>query len=274
MPATRTSHTDIPLSEEDIAKVREWAYQYAGLIYMVKAVETRRGDHGNNIRSQWKYKGKYYSSRHEETLTLDWLNDNKMESEWRIATILRHPDRWFRVPILATDKQSTVAVQTNPLQSTAKQLSRKPSCIADCLIKFFDHVGLTRFSETFMKVRDYSPQWNKCASIIRKFKAFAHRNYGSIDPLRSHLTDNVLYMFQLRSVHNVTKEVDNSHAICVFNGLLYDANIDTPLPVNRPNLDKCCVGGPSWVFDRVARSTTFKHKDSSRRFIQKHLQNK
>ena len=72
--------------------------------------------------------------------------------------------------------------------------------------------------------------------------------------MRSSLTDDVLYLFQLGSVHTDTGGVDNSHTVCVFNGLIYDTNIDNPVPVNGPNLDKCCVGGTSWVFDKAVRS--------------------
>ena len=261
LPATNESHTDIPLSERDIEKVREWAYNEAGLIYMVKANITRRGDADAGIRNEYEYVGRFYNGRGDEKLETDWLDENYMDADWRRSTILRNPGHWYRVPVSASDKQSSV-----------KQSSKKSACIADCLIKFFDHVGLTRFSEAFKEVRHLSPQWKRCRSIIKKFKKFGHRYNINIDPLRSSLANDVLYLFQLRSVHTDTGDVDNSHAVCVFNGLVYDANIDNPLPVNRPNLDKCCVGGTSWVFDEAVRSAMFNPNPRTASFIQKHLQ--
>ena len=260
LPATDESHTGIPLSERDVEKVRKWAYNWGGLIYMVKAKITRRGNPDADIRSEYEYVGRFYSGRGDEKLEVHWLDENDMDGPWRQATILRNPGRWYRVPVAASDKQSSV-----------KQSSKKSACIADCLIKFFDHVGLTRFSEAFKEVRDLSPQWKRCRSIIKKFKKFGHRSNINIDPLRSSLANDVLYLFQLRSVHTDTGDVDNSHAVCVFNGLVYDANIDNPLPVNGPNLDKCCVGGTSWVFDKAVRSAMFNPNARTASFIQKYL---
>ena len=241
---------------------------------MVKAVQKKRGDASRSERSDWLYKGKFYNMRREETLTLHWLCENHMKHTWRRRTILAHPNRWFRVPILASAKQSA-GIQSSPppsaKQSAGIQSSRPPSCIANCLIKFFDHVGLTRFSEAFKEVRGSILHWHIYANIIKRFKAFGHRNYGSsICPLRSSLDSHVLYLFQIRSVHEDTKEVDNSHAICVFNRLIYDANLENPLPVNKVNLDKCCVGGKSWVYQFAVRCSRFQPSKKLKKFIQRY----
>ena len=255
LPATDQSYTNIVLSRRNIEKLHEWAYNYAGLIYMVKAEIKRRGDPVEEIPTEYKYKGRYYKGRGNEDLQTEWMDKNGMDYAWRQATILRNLGSWYRVPVCASTKPS----------------SDKPSCIADCLIKFFDHVGLTRNSEKFKEVRNINPQWKRCRTIIKKFRQFDCQSRDNIDPLRSILSDNVLYLFQLGSVNINTKAVDNSHAICVFNGLIYDANIDNPLPVNGRNLDACCVGGTSWVFDKAVRSATFTPNTRVVNFIRKHF---
>ena len=260
-PATKYSHTDMPLTQVDIQKVAHWAGSTKpGFIYMVKAVKERQGDASRSERSDWVYKGKFYNMRGEETLALDWLSENHMTHTWRQRTILAHPNHWFRVPILASAKQSA-----------GIQSSRSPSCIANCLIKFFDHVGLTRFSEAFKEVRGSVLHWHTYTNIMKRFKAFGHRNFNSsICPLRSSLDSHVLYLFQIRSVHEDTKEVDNSHAICVFNRLIYDANLENPLPVNKVNLDKCCVGDESWVYQFAVRCSRFQPSKKLKKFIQRY----
>ena len=265
----------MPLTEADIKKVATWAsHRKPGLIYMVKAVQERRGDADRSERSDWSYKGKFYNTRGEERLTLHWLYDNHMRDAWRRRTILAYPGRWFRVPILASAKQTAAIQSSRPpsaKQSAGIQSSRPPSCIAGCLIKFFDHVGLTRFSEAFKEVRGSILHWHTYVNIIKRFKAFGHHNCGSsICPLRSSLDSHVLYLFQIRSVHEDTKEVDNSHAICVFNRLIYDANLENPLPVNKVNLDKCCVGGKSWVYQFAVRCSRFQPSKKVKKFIQRY----
>ena len=274
-PATKHSHTDMPLTEADIQKVRDWSGSTKpGFIYMVKAVKERQGDASRSERSEWVYKGKFYNMRGDETLAVDWLTENHMIPAWRQKTILAYPNRWFRVPILASAKQSTGIQSSRPpsaKQSAGIQSSRSPSCIANCLIKFFDHVGLTRFREAFKEVRGSVLPWHTYTNIMRRFKAFGHRNFNSsICPLRSSLDSHVLYLFQIRSVNEDTKEVDNSHAICVFNRLIYDANLKKPLPVNKVNLDKCCVGGKSWVYQCAVRCSRFQPSKKLKKFIQRH----
>ena len=279
----------MPLTQVDIQKVAHWAGSTKpGFIYMVKAVKERQGDASRSERSDWVYKGKFYNMRGEETLALDWLSENHMTHTWRQRTILAHPNHWFRVPILASAKQSAGIQSSRPpsakqsagiqssrppsaKQSAGIQSSRSPSCIANCLIKFFDHVGLTRFSEAFKEVRGSVLHWHTYTNIMKRFKAFGHRNFNSsICPLRSSLDSHVLYLFQIRSVHEDTKEVDNSHAICVFNRLIYDANLENPLPVNKVNLDKCCVGDESWVYQFAVRCSRFQPSKKLKKFIQRY----
>jgi len=92
-----------------------------------------------------------------------------------------------------------------------------------------------------------------------------------MDPLKHQLKDGVLYLFQIRAVHLLTKDVDNSHTLCVFNKTIYDANIDRSLELTRANLDICCVGGIAWVYDKAVRVAQFVPKKSVKRLIVKSI---
>jgi len=236
-------------------------------------------------------------------LDVNWLNANGMNRNWRKNTILNREGHWFRVPIQAKTKQTarldrspnSKAIPLNPPPSNeiqassgakSKQTSRVtpvvPSptseaipatsseiaaCAADCLIKFFDHVRLFTYRDRFIKERNLNPGIGRCIRIMRSMKNFGHQNKRVFDPLKSDLDNDVLYLFQICSVNVNTKDVDNSHAICVFNGLIYDANFDRPLIFSRMNLNRCCVGSDDWIFERISRCATFTPTRSFKSFM-------
>ena len=226
-----------------------------------------------STRSTWLYLGRSYSSRFEHILEVEWLTENHMGRGWRRATMLRYPNQWFRVPVKSSHKPTPRLEVYPALPSKAIPTALPPpACTADCLIKFFDHVGLESFRDMFESRRDQNPSFGKCCNIMRKMGKFAHRSLGSsVDPLESSLTNSVLYLCQIRAVNINTRDVDNSHAICIFNGLIYDANFDRPLDVNEINLDKVCVGDDSWVYDMMVKCATFCPTKYVKRFIFKNL---
>ena len=88
------------------------------------------------------------------------------------------------------------------------------------------------------------------------------------------LEDNVLYLFQIKASHEHTKDVDNTHAISVFNSKIFDANFEDPLDFNIPNLNACCLGGECWVFLGLSKIVAFRPKKSVRRFIRRFIASK
>ena len=62
--------------------------------------------------------------------------------------------------------------------------------------------------------------------------------------------------------------------ICIFNGLIYDANFDRPLDLNMTNLSIVCVGGSCWVYDKMVRCASFTPTKRVKRFIFKSLGSK
>jgi len=238
---------------------------YPKLIYVVRAIKLESLSGG---RSTWKYEGRGYNTRHAVPLTSEWLNDNHMKSKWRHKTILRRENHWFRVAVKAKNKQ-TVRPQATTVQSP--ETGRPPACIPDCLIKFFDHVGLTRCSAELKSKRDSDLTFGKCIEIIRGMNKFGHKNLVPKSFDLCGLEDNVLYLFQLKGTHKRTKDVDNTHASCVFNSKIFDANFEDPLLFNMPNLNACCVGGEDWVFLGLSKIATFRPKKSVRCFILKNI---
>ena len=179
-------------------------------------------------------------------------------------------------PPSSTGTPPAERIALNPSPTSTK--TPRASCITDCLTKFFDHVGLATYSDKFKSVRNSNPNMQRSSQIIRKMGKFGHRKCGSKiinTQLRTGgLNSRVLYLFQIRAYHRFTGDVDNSHAVCVFNGLIYDANFDRPLDLNKPNMDRCCVGGDSWRFDMVVRCVTFTPTNNVAKFIFKNLRKK
>ena len=269
VPVDKKSHklTALTEVEVDMARHRAGENEDQNLIYVVRAFMLTEGI--GSTRSTWLYLGRSYSSRFEHELDVQWLTENHMGRGWRHATILRYHNQWFRVPVNSSHKPTPRLEVYPSLPSKAIPTALPPpACTADCLIKFFDHVGLESFREMFKSKRDQNPGFGKCCNIMRKMGKFEHRNLGSsVDPLESSLDNSVLYLFQIRAVNINTLDVDNSHAICIFNGLIYDANFDRPLDVNEINLDKVCVGDDSWVYDMMVRCARFRPTKKVKRFI-------
>ena len=164
-----------------------------------------------------------------------------MDRCWRRRTFQRNPNYWFRVPTTAKTKQC--ARINFPKMSKKSRKQCVAACTADAFIKFFDRVGLTMQRDVFMSMRHWNPSFSECCLKMRKLKKFCHTKHKTIDPLKYPLKDGVLYLFQIRAVHLLTNDLDNSHTLCVFNKTIYDANIDRSLELTRANLDICCVGG-------------------------------
>ena len=100
---------------------------------------------------------------------------------------------------------------------------------------------------------------------------FQNRKKTSVtfNPLRDAKRTN-LYFMQIRSRHVHTGDVDNSHAICIFDQLIFDVNIECPLRLNADNLDLCCLGD-LWVYDSPVRVEEFTPTTGVAKFIEKYL---
>ena len=264
------SDSDTPEPPDDKPLTKKQADYLASLstphqrdyIYMV------RGSRLN--RSIWVYHGKAYNKRKTENLSAEWLNENGMNRRWRRKTFQLHPNFWFRVPTMARTKQyARIGFPKMSNRDCA-------ACTADALIRFFDHAGLTIQRDAFISIRPGNPSFGQCCVKMRSLKKFGHRKPKNIfDPVTHKLEHNVLYLFQIRAVHINTGALDNTHTLCVFNKTIYDANIDRPMKLTRANLNICCVGGPSWVYDRTVRIALFVPKKKVTRLIGKsstHLQ--
>ena len=199
------------------------------------------------------------------------MTATSMASKWRQKTIFKKPRHWFRVPVSAKDKQQSEALlhrSIPPKQLLSPKQQNLPACAADCLIKFFHHGGLIAFRDKFKSLRDCNPSLPEC---VRKIAKFTHKRLSPKSFDLFHLEDNVLYLFQLSAIHVITGQRDNTHAICVFNSIIYDANMSELLEYNTTNLNACCLGGESWVFHYMSRIYTLTPTDRILRLILKNI---
>ena len=65
-------------------------------------------------------------------------------------------------------------------------------------------------------------------------------------------------------------DVDNSHAICIFDQLIFDVNLECPLRLNADNLNRCCLGD-LWVYDSPVKIEEFTPTTGVAKHITKYL---
>jgi len=200
------------------------------LIYMVRGWRHKR--------SEWYYEGRAFNSSRTEFLTSDWLNKNHMDSTWRTKTFAKYPRYWFRVPVM-----------------------RKPGegmCCPLSIIKCYNFFGLTRMASELSRSIIHNTSFIQCCRFIYRHKGFEQHDIdcSTFDPIEFGAFPT-LFLLQICAIETSLKCFDNYHAICICSGLIFDANHEHPLPLNKHNLDKCCVGGDSWVYHHVSRGVAF-----------------
>ena len=223
----------LPLSQHENRRLqRELRPSGAhNLIYMVRGWK--------HERSKWFYEGRAYNVTKGEFLTVEWLNQNYMDRKWRKRTLQRYPRHWFRVPVAAN-------------------ASREAICLPYCLAMFYDSVGLTKLGAKLRAATRYGSTFHFCVNFV-----YFHGGFLMEKPKLPEFDILVaghhphLYLLQISAVCRSTQCLDNAHSICVYRGFIFDVNHDHALPLNKENLDKCCLGGDDWVFHHTSRVREF-----------------
>ena len=201
-------------------------------IYMV------RGWKGT--RSKWFYEGREFNSNKATFLPVEWFTENHMDKKWRAKTFGRYQKFWFRVPVRAAPG------------------SEKGMCCPASIIKFYNFFGLTRLASKLSRCILHNQTFSECCHFIYCHKGFQRHKIDccDFDPFEFG-TFPVLFFLQICSFNASLNSLDNSHAIAICSGFIFDANHEHPLPLNKHNLDSCCVGDTSWVFHHVSRGVAF-----------------
>ena len=206
------------------------------MIYQVRAWVDDTG--------HWYYEGRSYNSNKPEKVYASWLTRNNMNFVWRKRTIMYNQLYWYRCRVLSPEG------------------GRRPGCVPLSVIMFYEHVGMfDRATELRRRWHNGFTSWGKVVNFIRNAKGFTFKKLSCPDFTKNLLVlgrQKCLFVIQISAV-NLTdyKDTDNLHAISVFNGLIFDANHEHPLPLTKDNLDECCLGGPLWVFHHVSRVRQF-----------------
>ena len=196
------------------------------------------------------------------------MNDNGMTEGWRKNTFgsSRSKNDWFKVPVSSRRKQT----------SKTKSVKKKPKtknvneCVPGSLLLVFRYMGLQKNIKIFKLVLKRNFKFDK---VVRRVTGFDRKNpsAGTFHPVTD-TKPTKLYLCQISSVFTGDmKSKDNTHCISVFNNLIFDHNIHNPLPLTKTNLNKCCVGGPSYVFKHCSRVVEFTPTEQTQRFIHKTL---
>ena len=141
-------------------------------------------------------------------------------------------------------------------------------CCPNSIIKFYNFFGLTRLASKLSRCILHNQSFSKCCHFIYCHKGFERHeiNCSTFDPIEFGKFP-ALFFLQICSVEASLKCFDNGHAIAICSGFIFDANHEHPLPLNKHNLDSCCLGGPSWVFHHVSRGVAFIPGKRLRKFF-------
>ena len=272
-----------------------------GYIYIVKGSrkERTRSRKRKSSRYDWTYWGKQFGlknfifsnlildinihpnttgSRVEEELFTTWLNKDEqgMDKHWRRKRFGKHPDRWFKVPVKTTVKQSLRNVDGDdvPRKRNKVIVVNDHKCVTGCLLLCVHYMGLRKHTEQMKKLLNKNLLFEQVLSKFQQAKGFVRHRV--VDPFNFKPVVDTdpesLYVVQLSSQCDGNPESkDNFHCVSIFNKLIFDNNIETPLPLSKENLDKCCVGGPSYVFHHCSRVVRFTPTEKKKKLIVKNL---
>ena len=217
-------------------------------------------------------------SRVEEELFTTWLNKDEqgMDKHWRRKRFGKHPDRWFKVPVKTTVKQSLRNVDGDdvPRKRNKVIVVNDHKCVTGCLLLCVHYMGLRKHTEQMKKLLNKNLLFEQVLSKFQQAKGFVRHRV--VDPFNFKPVVDTdpesLYVVQLSSQCDGNPESkDNFHCVSIFNKLIFDNNIETPLPLSKENLDKCCVGGPSYVFHHCSRVVRFTPTEKKKKLIVKNL---
>ena len=214
-----------------------------------------------------------------EQLDVDWLDENGMDSDWRSRTFGKYKKEspWFRVPVYASGKQNSERKISKPSKkkTTSKKKFKKKlgvnTCVPGSLLKAFNYLGLQKNINNMKNVFNTNYNFQRFVQCVTGFSRKPLKNFNPMTDTKH----NKLYLIQLSSMFignvNSNKSKDNTHAISIFNHIIFDNNMSTQLPLTKVNLDKCCVGGSSYVFKYCSRVVEFTPTKNTERIILKNL---
>jgi hypothetical protein len=178
-----------------------------------------------------------------------------MQRSWRKKTIIRWPACWFPVPVAANEKQHS---HLAPLPKKKKK--KDAACTSRSLLKFFQYVRLTKKAASTLEwiLAQGNPPFAACVLWVRHQGGFKHDNIKSLQTFNIlTVRPSSMYLVQISAMNQTTRVVDNTHSICVFNNLIFDANMTEPLQLQKSNLDACCLGGNVWVYHHASKVAVF-----------------
>ena len=119
---------------------------------------------------------------------------------------------------------------------------------------FSDVMKLEKHRQKMMRHMETSSPWGECLQSFLSCRGFDHddRVLPDKDPLQA--VPGKVYLVQITS--HLNGRLDNSHAVVIYNGKLYDNNHTVPLSLTKENVDSCCVGS-EWKFHGVSCVVTF-----------------
>ena len=202
-----------------------------------------------------------------------------MDKNWRKKHFQKHPGSWFKVPVRAFTKQSPHdggddGDDVDRKRKKSSQTTIANNCVPGCLLLCVQYMGLDKHTQKMTELFNRNLRFNDVLHCFEKMKGFERRKVKGkkpFDPVTDTDPGN-LYVIQISSqFEDISQSEDNCHCISIFDGRIFDNNIQTPLELSKDNLNKCCVGGPSYVFHHCSRVVQFAPTIRKKKLILRNL---
>lgn len=241
-----------------------------------------------------KYFGKPKNSHENECeeLSLDWLNENHFSTDF--LTLCRdNSDKWYPVPVEKSRKRRRSAVVNNvsdndhlldSLQSTCGDGPFTPTfhnqghsgyCVAFSLASAYSFLGLSRQEVIILRSKDKilksKNQYNTAVQVI-KSNGMKSVPLHEFNVFKDSTPQNMKFC-QICATpvdhFDDDRYHDNKHCVVLLNGLIFDSNQHTPLPLTTHSLNECCVGDDMWVFHHMSRVSELIPNTKTQKYLDK-----
>ena len=239
-------------------------YLYQNMFFFVKVKAVQDG-------AGFVFWGKTRNSTDVEKLTLAWLKENVECFPIEFLTQCQQsPGNFQKVKITAGKPQRPKIFQLilNGRRFVFHRQGQQSFCCPYALanaLSYMQYHNASRymFQQASFIISSSNNTFTQSMKVLENYGVFDVRKTGPplLHPAYDYLDHPYLVFLQLCSVSRLDADNDglwdNTHAIAIFDNLIFDANQNKPLSLSEENIDLCLTGGPEYVYHHVSKGYVF-----------------
>ena len=215
--------------------------------------------------------GKTRNSTDVEKLTLAWLKENAecFPKEF-LTQCQQSPGNFQKVKITAGKPQRPKIFQLTlngrrfVFHRQGQQSFCCPYALANAL-SYMQYHDASRymFQQASFIISSSNNTFTQSMKVLENYGVFQVRKTEPqiLHPAYDYHDHPDLVFLQLCSVSRLDADNDglwdNTHAIAIFDNLIFDTNQNQPLPLSKENIELCLTGGPDYVYHHVSKGYVF-----------------